>query len=214
MQVKELLVGLQPVSEEEEARYTALQLDIDSYCKSIGVAKLRTEDRKEILKSRWSEPWISVSSIETTNRSQVFRKIPKAVVGRLSLHFVPKQEIGQLQEALRKHLHDFFRQRNSTNSLSVVFLQASGWWLGNTDHDIFRQAAKAVSEVWGIEPILVREGGSYGGVTTFLEQTLNAPAIHLPMGQASDNAHLPNERIRILNLRKGQMIMEKLLSQF
>ena len=31
-------------------------------------------------------------------------------------------------------------------------------------------------------------------ITAFLEDLLKAPAIHLPLGQSSDNAHLPNER--------------------
>jgi hypothetical protein len=31
-------------------------------------------------------------------------------------------------------------------------------------------------------------------ITAFLEDLLKAPAIHLPLGQSSDNAHLPNVR--------------------
>ncbi len=49
-------------------------------------------------------------------------------------------------------------------------------------------------------------------VTTFLERTLQAPAMHLPLGQASDAPHLPNERIRLLNLTKGVSVIESLLA--
>jgi hypothetical protein len=35
----------------------------------------------------------------------------------------------------------------------------------------------------GQAPALIREGGSYGGITRFLEEKLKAPAIHFPMGQ-------------------------------
>lgn len=41
----------------------------------------------------------------------------------------------------------------------------------------------------GSPPALIREGGSYGGVTRFLEESLGAPAIHFPMGQVR---HLHN----------------------
>lgn len=39
-------------------------------------------------------------------------------------------------------------------------------------------------------------------------QALNAPAIHLPLGQSSDAPHLPNERIRLLNLITGVAVLE------
>jgi hypothetical protein len=36
--------------------------------------------------------------------------------------------------------------------------------------------------------------------------------MHLPLGQASDAPHLPNERIRLLNLTKGVSVIESLLA--
>ncbi|PFH36518.1 hypothetical protein BESB_047100 [Besnoitia besnoiti] len=36
-------------------------------------------------------------------------------------------------------------------------------------------------------------------------------AIQIPLGQASDNAHLPNERIRIINLYRGIKVLERTL---
>ena len=47
----------------------------------------------------------------------------------------------------------------------------------------------------------------------FLEQTLECQAIQVPMGQLSDNQHLPNERIRIENLLKGKQVFKNLLSR-
>lgn len=68
-------------------------------------------------------------------------------------------------------------------------------------------AARAISHHWGRPPIFVREGGTVR-VTTFLEKVLNAPAMHLPLGQSSDAPHLPNERIRLLNLMNGHRVLE------
>ncbi|KAL1960125.1 hypothetical protein VTO42DRAFT_297 [Malbranchea cinnamomea] len=56
-----------------------------------------------------------------------------------------------------------------------------------------------------LKPILIREGGSIPTIR-FLEKTFNAPAAHLPCGQASDNAHLDNERLRVENLYKSREI--------
>lgn len=57
----------------------------------------------------------------------------------------------------------------------------------------------------GIKPIYIREGGSIPTIR-FLEKEFDAPAAHLPCGQASDHAHLDNERLRVENLYKSREI--------
>lgn len=58
------------------------------------------------------------------------------------------------------------------------------------------------------KPLLIREGGSIPAIR-FLEKEFSAPAAHLPCGQASDNAHLDNERLRVLNLLNARKIFRK-----
>lgn len=57
----------------------------------------------------------------------------------------------------------------------------------------------------GRKPLYIREGGSIPSIR-FLEKEFNAPAAHLPCGQASDSAHLDNERLRLVNLFKSREI--------
>lgn len=56
-----------------------------------------------------------------------------------------------------------------------------------------------------VKPIYIREGGSIPTIR-FLEKEFGAPAAHLPCGQASDHAHLTNERLRVENLYKSREI--------
>lgn len=56
-----------------------------------------------------------------------------------------------------------------------------------------------------IKPIYIREGGSIPTIR-FLEKEFSAPAANVPCGQASDNAHLDNERLRVENLFKSREI--------
>jgi di- and tripeptidase len=60
----------------------------------------------------------------------------------------------------------------------------------------------------GRKPLYIREGGSIPSIR-FLEKEFNAPAAHLPCGQASDSAHLENERMRLSNLYKSREIFRK-----
>ncbi|KIW49944.1 hypothetical protein, variant [Exophiala xenobiotica] len=62
------------------------------------------------------------------------------------------------------------------------------------------------------EPIFIREGGSIPAIS-FLEHEFHAPAAMFPMGQASDNAHLDNERIRVENLWKGRDVLKRVFSR-
>ncbi|KIY01575.1 uncharacterized protein Z520_03127 [Fonsecaea multimorphosa CBS 102226] len=61
------------------------------------------------------------------------------------------------------------------------------------------------------EPLFIREGGSIPAIS-FLEHEFQAPAAMFPMGQASDNAHLDNERMRVENLYKGREVLRRVFS--
>lgn len=61
-------------------------------------------------------------------------------------------------------------------------------------------------------PLFIREGGSIPAIR-FLEKEFGAPAAHLPCGQASDSAHLDNERLRILNLVKCREIFGRVFGR-
>ncbi|KAJ9608786.1 hypothetical protein H2200_006557 [Cladophialophora chaetospira] len=62
------------------------------------------------------------------------------------------------------------------------------------------------------EPLLIREGGSIPAIS-FLEHEFKAPAAMFPMGQASDNAHLDNERMRVENLYKGREVLKRIFAR-
>ena len=62
------------------------------------------------------------------------------------------------------------------------------------------------------KPLYIREGGSIPAIR-FLEKSFNAPAAHLPCGQASDSAHLDNERLRLSNLYKSRAIFKKVFRE-
>lgn len=64
----------------------------------------------------------------------------------------------------------------------------------------------------GARPIYIREGGSIPTIR-FLEKEFSAPAANLPCGQASDNAHLYNERLRVENLYKSREIFSYVFSR-
>ncbi len=107
---------------------------------------------------------------------------------------MPDQSSDAILAAMRAHLQRNLDALGTANELTITARQVSDYWLADTSNTVWGLAAEAIHDVWGTEPLLVREGGSYGGISSFLERTLGAPVVHLPIGSASDNAHLPNER--------------------
>lgn len=65
-----------------------------------------------------------------------------------------------------------------------------------------------MEKVWGQKVIYSREGGTIP-ITNRLEKMLNAPAIHLPIGQSTDSCHLHDERIRVENLMLGKNVVSE-----
>jgi di- and tripeptidase len=128
------------------------------------------------------------------------------------MRIVPDQNIEEIVNSLQDTLHAYFKSTKSSNKLSVVVENKADWWLGDPQNRGFKALEKAVAEEWGIEPLYIREGGSIPGVR-WLEKEFNAAAVNFPMGQASDNAHLVDERLRVLNLERGQKILEKVFTE-
>ncbi|KAK4549317.1 hypothetical protein LTR36_006314 [Oleoguttula mirabilis] len=73
-------------------------------------------------------------------------------------------------------------------------------------------AAKQTPPQQRRKPLYIREGGSIPAIR-FLEKEFNAPAAHLPCGQASDSAHLDNERLRLVNLYKSKDIFKRVFRE-
>ncbi|KAF1953052.1 glutathione degradosome [Byssothecium circinans] len=63
-----------------------------------------------------------------------------------------------------------------------------------------------------LKPLYIREGGSIPSIR-FLEKEFGAPAAHLPCGQASDSAHLDNERLRLVNLYRSKGIFKRVFRE-
>ncbi|KAG9017933.1 hypothetical protein FRB90_000115 [Tulasnella sp. 427] len=136
--------------------------------------------------SRWREPTLSVHSIQDSGLSGNPTIIPSRVRAKISVRIVPDQDLKTI----------------------IIIDRTADWWIGSFNHPWFKALESAIYDEWGVQPLRIREGGSIPSVP-FLEKEFGCPAVHLPMGQSSDQAHLRNERISLNNLRKGKSVFER-----
>ncbi|OAX39892.1 glutathione degradosome [Rhizopogon vinicolor AM-OR11-026] len=169
-----------------------------------------TQKPGSVLSSRWSEPSLTVHNIDVSGPGNS-TVIPGKVTAKVSLRIVPDQELEIIAQSLLDHLRGSFDKFRSPNQLSVSIDHTADWWLGNLDGPWFKALETAVRDEWNVEPLLIREGGSIPSIP-YLEKEFGCPALHLPLGQSTDQAHLPNERISLNNLYRGKAVIKRFLS--
>ncbi|ETW05903.1 hypothetical protein, variant [Aphanomyces invadans] len=203
--------NVRPVTPDEVAllHHTLSDFDVDTYKQTLGVrdllppflANATTNLSVNVLMNRWRFPSASVSAIKgSIDNSSI---IPRAACTELTLRTVPDQSPEEMEALVLAHIRAQFDALGSSNTLSLHVKANVPWWLGDLDSGYFKAAERALEKHWKKKPMMVREGGS-SQISMLLKTTLQAPVMHFPMGQASDRAHLQNERIRLRNLRTGK----------
>jgi len=200
-----------PISPEEEKLYEEIEFNADRHRENLGVGKLQETDVKYLLMRRWRQPCLSLHGIYTSGASvPSFSVIPRKATARISIRTVPHQDASKLVALITNHVKSLNDKLNTGNQLSVRVLHIGDYWLGDTTSMGFKAAHKAIERIWGTSPKYVREGGTIS-VTPMLERRLSCKAVHVPIGQSSDQAHLTNERIRLLNLVRGKGVIKEFL---
>ncbi|KAG0680993.1 hypothetical protein C6P42_004512 [Pichia californica] len=163
-------------------------------------------DINELIR-KWRLPSLSLHKIEMSgpdNGSVISQKAE----AKLSIRIIPGQELESVKESFIEYVNKCFGELHSTNHIEVKIMYEAEPWLGDVNNLAYKTLRSCLKEEWGVDPIFVREGGSIPSVR-FLEKVFACSAVHVPTGQSSDNAHLNNERVRILNLLKSKEIIKK-----
>jgi di- and tripeptidase len=203
--------GVREISESEKKFYDQLVNDfyVEKYMNDLGVKKLRGETSTEVLMNRWRRPTISIHGIHTSypGKFGTVAAVSKSASAMISFRTVPDQDVEKIVGMVDKFVQEQFVKLGSGNTLSFNVVSHGDWWLGDPSNSYFKAADAAIREHWNVSPLYVREGGTMP-TSSFLESTLKSTVIHIPFGQITDQAHLENERIRLLNLIKGKDVFK------
>lgn len=160
--------------------------------------KLESKNTLKVTIDHQAEPWLGDFN------NEIFQTLESAIVS------VWGPTLGRR----RSSVHAF---KNSLDYFSAAALAAEARPSPATSNTL----ASGSSETDGApispsmlsqKPLYIREGGSIPSIR-FLEKEFDAPAAHLPCGQASDSAHLDNERLRLVNLYNSKRIFKKVFSE-
>lgn len=168
--------------------------------------RVTNADINELIR-KWSLPSLTLHKIKMSGPDNG-TVISQKAEAKLSIRIVPGQDLKDVKQSFVSYISGCFDKLKSNNNIEVKIMHEAEPWLGNVNNLGYKVLKECLKEEWGVDPIFVREGGSIPSIR-FLEKTFNASAIHIPTGQSSDNAHLNNERVRIINLLKSKEIIKK-----
>ncbi|KAK4877594.1 hypothetical protein RN001_010100 [Aquatica leii] len=197
-----------PLTDDEYDLYKNILFDVDEYRNSIGCKKLLyNEDKVQILMHRWRHPCLSIHGIEGAFSEHGSKTvIPRKVIGKFSIRFVPNQSSKEIEKLVVSYLEQKFKERKSLNNLKVFMTGFGDLWSEDPFHPNYVAGSRATKHVYGVEPDLIRDGGTIP-ILLIIQKVTGKNILLLPVGQGDDGAHSQNEKVNVKNYIEGTKLL-------
>lgn len=201
IQIPGFLDRVAPPSEKERAAWARLPFNEKDYReKEVGARELVGEPGVPLFERLWARPTFEVHGIRGGFTGEGAKTvIPAKAVAKISARLVadqrPDEAIAQIREALKAAC-----PKGVTAKFKLI--HAAPPSLVNPDNRFIREAAAAMTQVFGNETVYIRSGGSIPIAGLFDEQ-LGIPSVMMGFGLPDDNLHAPNEKLHLANFFRG-----------
>jgi len=188
---------LTPRDRDEFAR---LPFDEAAFVRDYGLNSVFGAPGFSVLERRGARPTLDVNGIWGGFQGEGSKTIiPAHAHAKVSCRLVADMDVDTTFNRLR----DFVLSVAPPGvDVSVTKLNDGRWALTPIDHPATQAAAECIEEVFGEKPFYLREGGSIPAGATFAS-VLGLPVVLLGFIQPDDQAHAPNESMRLDNLKGG-----------
>ena len=191
---------VRPLSAEERLQLARLPFSEDEFKKQLGVVKIFGESGFTTWERRAARPTIEINGITSGYQGEGSKTIiPSVASAKITLRIVPDQRPERVYELVRKHIEGACPD---TVTLSIVPGHMGEAYITSYDSVYSRAAIDALRKAYGVEPVLMREGGSVPIVTEF-KKILGVDSLLIGMALPDDNPHSPNEKFDIDSFYKG-----------
>ena len=191
---------VRPLAEWEREEFRALPFDGEALAADLGVPTLVAEEGYSYREQTWARPTCDVNGIFGGYQGKGAKTVlPSWAGAKVSMRLVPDQD----PEVIARRFTDYV-QRNAPAGVTVEVtpLHSAEPMLLETAGAIPEAALAAMAEVWGNQPVRMRDGGSIPIVTAFAK-VLRCPVLILGFGLADDRLHSPNEKFNISHFYGG-----------
>ena len=174
--------------------------DEAEYKASIGVGALTGEAGYTTLERTGIRPCLDVNGIwggYTGEGSKTV--IPSEAHAKISMRLVPNQDSGRIAELFAEH---FRAIAPAGVTVEVEEKHGGNGFLIPISSPAYKAAARAMGEVYGIEPVPSRGGGSIA-ILAEMQQALGADPLLMGFGLERDAIHSPNESYLLQQFERG-----------
>ncbi len=192
--------SVRPIEESERKMWASLGFSDEEFAKKLGVAALTGETGYNNLERRWARPTFEVHGLFGGYQGEGSKTIiPSWAGAKISFRLVPNQQ----PEEVAKQLRAFVAANTPPGvSVEVIDLHGGKGVVVDPKSRFMAAAQKAVTEGFGKEAVLIREGGSIPIVSQMVELT-KADVLLIGWGLDDDGAHSPNEKFCLADFYRG-----------
>ncbi|MDP7975992.1 MAG: M20/M25/M40 family metallo-hydrolase [Thermoprotei archaeon] len=176
-----------------------LDQDPAELMKSLGVNKLKLNDRESLLRALYAEPTFNVDGFISGYTGPGSKTIiPHSASAKIDFRLVPNQDPYKIFEALRKRMQAFGMVAEIRNLGPEYAARTS------PNSRLVRAMESSARRVYGIDPVIIPTSAGTQPMWVFTRIAGIPDAISaIGAGSSGSNAHAPNENISLENYYKA-----------
>jgi acetylornithine deacetylase/succinyl-diaminopimelate desuccinylase-like protein len=185
----------------ERADIAALPFDDRTYLAQIGAPATFGETGYTTLERQWTRPTLEVNGMwggyEGPGQKTV---IPTEARAKITCRLVPNQDPGDIVALVERHLRAHV-PAGTRLTISPGDHGARPYSIA-ADHFALRAAEAALQTVYGVQPLIVRMGGTVP-ISELFKRHMGLDTVFFSFSTADEDYHAPNEFFRLHRLREG-----------
>ncbi len=188
------------LSAEDRAMLARAPFDMDEYKAFLDINEVKGEKGYTTLERVGIRPCLDVCGIWGGYTGKGAKTVlPSTAHAKISMRLVPNQTSARITELFEKHFRAICPPYAKVD---VTPCEGGNGFLIPITSDGYKAASKAMTEVYGIEPVPSRGGGSIA-VLADLQRVLGIDPLLMGFGLERDTIHSPNESYLLRQLFAG-----------
>ena len=178
------------LSRADRAQLARAPFDMEEFKSSVGVKALRGEKGYTPLERIGIRPCLDVCGIWGGYIGEGAKTVlPSVAHAKISMRLVPNQSSAKITRLFKKHLEKIAPKYCR---IEVKPCEGGEGFLIPISSPAFQAASKAMTEVYGVQPVPSRGGGSIA-VLADMQKILGVDPLLMGFGLERDTIHSPNE---------------------
>jgi len=183
--------GVLPLSQTERGLWARLPFDERTFRNDLGLSDLSGELGFSVLERIWARPTCDVNGITSGYQGHGAKTIiPASASAKVSMRLVPNQDPAAVKSAFEAFIRS--RLPAGVRVEFVTHSRAPGIVI-SIESPAMRIASAALRTGFGVEPVLIRGGGSIP-VVSQIKSSLGIDTLLVGFGLPDDRVHSPNEK--------------------